>query len=322
MTDSLLDLVQRDVKLKRVASTRGGEYAGPCPLCGGTDRLRVQPEYLGGRWWCRQCNQGGDTIAYLVATKRIDEREAYRMRHGDQVTPGEARSQAPAAPTPPEPTEPPERSWQDRAWEYAARAQFALWGDPGARALAWLRGRGLRDDTIQRAGLGYDPGDNPAWRCVTIPWFIGGDLWAVRRRFPAWDPNDGSGPSGKFMMLTGSKGTGLYEADRVRGDLPAIIVEGELDALSLLQECGDLTTAVATGGIGQARRARWVARLAVCPLVLVAFDAGAEAEPARRWWLDALPNARYWRPGWDDASGLLQVGALRDWIEAGLGGGA
>jgi DNA primase len=47
----LLDLVGRDTQLRKVASTRGGEYAGPCPFCGGRDRLRVQPERR--LWWCR-----------------------------------------------------------------------------------------------------------------------------------------------------------------------------------------------------------------------------------------------------------------------------
>lgn len=43
----LLSLIQRDVRLKRVAGTHGGEYAGPCPFCGeGEDRLRVWPRSL------------------------------------------------------------------------------------------------------------------------------------------------------------------------------------------------------------------------------------------------------------------------------------
>ena len=49
----LLELIGRDARLRKVASTRGGEYAGPCPFCGGRDRFRVQPRR--GRWWCRGC---------------------------------------------------------------------------------------------------------------------------------------------------------------------------------------------------------------------------------------------------------------------------
>ncbi len=37
------------------------EYAGPCPLCVGTDRFRL---FVGppGRYWCRQCGLTGDVI--------------------------------------------------------------------------------------------------------------------------------------------------------------------------------------------------------------------------------------------------------------------
>ncbi len=62
----LLSLIGHDTPLKKIASTGGGEWTGPCPFCGGRDRFRVQPER--GRWWCRQCSEDdrwGDAIAYL-----------------------------------------------------------------------------------------------------------------------------------------------------------------------------------------------------------------------------------------------------------------
>lgn len=40
----------------RVAGTKGGEYHGPCPHCGGSDRMVIQPHHpAGGQAWCRQC---------------------------------------------------------------------------------------------------------------------------------------------------------------------------------------------------------------------------------------------------------------------------
>jgi len=53
---SSLDLIATIQKyggrVQKVASTEGGEWKGPCPKCGGTDRFTVQPEYgnNGGRW--------------------------------------------------------------------------------------------------------------------------------------------------------------------------------------------------------------------------------------------------------------------------------
>jgi hypothetical protein len=59
---NILDLAEKHVDLKRVASTKGGEYAGPCPGCGGDDRFRV----------CRQKRTvrapGGAAVAAKVAT--------------------------------------------------------------------------------------------------------------------------------------------------------------------------------------------------------------------------------------------------------------
>src|SRR3954467_10838503 len=60
----LLDLIGRDTRLKKIAGTRGGEYAGPCPSCGGDDRFRVQPAQ--GLWWCRSCrDHWSDAIDYV-----------------------------------------------------------------------------------------------------------------------------------------------------------------------------------------------------------------------------------------------------------------
>ena len=50
-------------------------------------------------------------------------------------------------------------AWQSRAKAVAVEAERALWAPCGARALAYLRGRGFTDDTIRGARLGYVPKD-------------------------------------------------------------------------------------------------------------------------------------------------------------------
>ena len=56
------------VGLRRVATTSGGEWSGPCPGCGGTDRLRVWPDHPCGRGiaWCRRCRTRGDALHWHV----------------------------------------------------------------------------------------------------------------------------------------------------------------------------------------------------------------------------------------------------------------
>jgi len=46
----------------------------------------------------------------------------------------------------------------------------------------------------------------------------------------------------------------------------------------------------------------------------------AEAgETAAHFWLDALPNARRWRPYWHDANDMAKSGAdVTTWIAAGI----
>jgi len=63
--------------LKRVSSSGGGEYAGPCPFCGGTDRFRCWPTK--GRAWCRQCGWKGDAIQLLRDRDGLSFFEARRQ---------------------------------------------------------------------------------------------------------------------------------------------------------------------------------------------------------------------------------------------------
>ena len=74
---SFLDLVEQAVPLKRVASTNGGEFSGPCPGCGGEDRFHVWPET--GRYWCRGCGRKGDTIQFLRDFQGLSFRDACRV---------------------------------------------------------------------------------------------------------------------------------------------------------------------------------------------------------------------------------------------------
>jgi DNA primase len=99
-----------------------------------------------------------------------------------------------------------------------------------------------------------------------------------------------------------------------------MLVEGCLDALALVQEAGDLVAVVAAGSTTGGRLKRWITRLALASLVLVAFDADAGGDTAASWWLQALgAKGKLWRPYWDDPNAMLQAGAdLRAWVREGL----
>ena len=331
----LFELVSRDVVLRKVASTKGGEYAGPCPLCGGTDRFRVWPDHPSGtaRWKCMGseegrggCGKGGDAIAYLVERGDLTPAEAGRMRRGEShlQAPQAARSRRLPV-QPPVAQHMPDPGWQRAGRAFVSQAQESLWATENA--LVWLRSRGLSKETIRAAGLGWNPQD--AWqhprewglpdgdrirlpRGWVIPWEVEGDLWQVSIRCPEGTP--------KYWMVKGSKHA-LYNAGALAPGKPAILTEGVFDALSISQVAGDVITAVAAGSTTGARGLRWIAKLALCSVVLVSFDAEADkGDKAAAWWVGILDNARRWRPYWADANAMAQEGVdLRQWILAGLG---
>ena len=86
----------------------------------------------------------------------------------------------------------------------------------------------------------------------------------------------------------------------------------------MLQEAGDLITPVVTGTTG-ARRIRWIARLALAPLVFLSFDADSGGAAPTAFWRDVLPRTRVWLPYYDDPATMLsRPGTLRAWVQAGL----
>jgi DNA primase len=313
----IIDLV-RD--LRRAGATSGGEYAGPCPWCGGADRFRVWPEHPSGhaRWWCRRCDRRGDTIDLLRERDGLGFREAASAvgKPVDDLRPAPPRRKRMDAPL-----LPPSTAWRSRAEEVAIKAEEALREPDGARALAYMRGRGFEDHTIRAARLGYvaeDMRDAPekwglpddhrdVWvpRGIVIPWRACGTAWRLNVRRPAGEP--------KYCGPAGSRNA-LYGADGLRHGRPVILVEGELDAVAIAQEAGDIVTPVATGSTHGARHPRWLKLLSAAPAILVAFDDDCPGEQAARWWMTALPGVRRLIPVGDPAE-MLRVGTdLRSWI--------
>jgi len=151
---------------------------------------------------------------------------------------------------------------------------------------------------------------------IVFPWQVGSEVWKVTfRREGKNIPKEE-----RYRPIAGG-GKPLYQLNGLRPNAAAMLVEGELDALSVTQEAGDLLAVVAIGSTAGGRLERWIGRLALCSIVLVAFDADPAGDKASAWWRQALgPQAKRWRPYWDDSSAMLQSGVdLRTWIREGLG---
>lgn len=240
--------------------------------------------------------------------------------------------------------DPPPDRWRESALAFCKESKEHLWdGGKGAEsALSYLHDRGLTDRTIKIANLGVNAedrypekaewgmdGDGKVWlpRGIVIPWRGGtpGGISGVNIRRPEGDvkPDAGDYRSRKYQRATGSwsplYGTPRERTPRPVSETPVVLVEGEFDALAVLQEAGDLVAPVATGSTSGARRERWRSTLAKAPAVLVSFDEGAAGESASKVWEAALPNGIRWPPHADDTGEMLEQGGdLRTWVRCGL----
>ncbi|MFM8320974.1 MAG: primase-helicase zinc-binding domain-containing protein [Chloroflexota bacterium] len=288
----LLSLAQRLTELGRIASTGGGEWAGPCPFCGGKDRFRVQPNHQeGGRWMCRQCTDGKwqDAISFVMRRDNCDFKTACAALSGnDMPTTSEIRRQAPApaaAPT-------DDDDWQLRALRVARVCKANLWTAAGAAAVDYLLDRGLSEQTLLHYHVGFSPGGNIEGmyipRGVVIPCIVAGAVWYLKIALLPGDPIKCSkcgqaakarqacpkcGEVNKYRGVKGNRTAAIFGAGDLTGEKPALFCEGEIDAMTAYQEAGDLVT-VATAGAATNHPdlAAWGIYLMQPPAILAVYD--------------------------------------------------
>lgn len=331
----LIELVRQDgFNLKRVATTHGGEYAGPCPWCGGSDRFRVWPrEKDSGSYWCRGCGKHGDAINYLRERRGMSFKEALLTLGIDRpftFTASLKRQENHPPPFTPRQTTPPASTWQARAAKLVEDAQPRLLNDLAAMNFLYLRG--LKNPTIEASKLGWlardTYEDREAWGLdpvtgedgslkklwlpagLVIPLVVDDVVVRLRIRRPHGDP--------RYFIVTGSDMRPMVfnsEAKRV------VIVESELDAILIAQEGLDLAAVVAMGNAQARPTAEVDGLLKNAERILAALDADtAGAKEAFGFWTTTYKNVRRWPvPLGKDPSEAFKKGVnLRLWIAAGL----
>lgn len=301
-------------KLKKVASTGGGEYAGPCPFCGGRDRFRYQP--ANNIWLCRNCTAGQwrDVIDFVAKRDNLSIAEAAKkLNNGLPVTNNRpaVKAERPAYGPPPE-------AWQREAREAVKQCQNTLYSEAGARALAYLKKRGFSLDTLQRFNIGYSSGykSGSLWipKGITIPAEIAGALWYVKIR---------TNTTPKYTLVKGSRPAALFNANSLLNAANSLITEGEFNAMIATQEFGDLIPVASMGGSASNRidLATWGAYFLTKSLILAVYDddnagaAGAIAlyeQLGDRVKLATLPDKH-------DLNSYHQAGGdIRNWIKTSL----
>ena len=335
---NLLDFLKHDgIFLTRQTAN---EYAGPCPFCNtGKDRFRVWPHHIvrgeasGGRYWCRQCGKNGDLIQYLRDRRGVSFKEACETI-GRAVDQRPARRRREGRLTGWKPTEaitPPE-VWKAQAGAVQKEAAERLLTQetPGR---AFLRNRGLTDETIEAAGLGWNPidvyFDRQTWGLahetkpdgklkrlwipagLVIPTIDGKAIIRLRIRRPHGDP--------RYIIVPGSSTTPMFVG---KDNGAAVVIESELDALLLCQEAGDITLMIALGSVAKRPDQGIHTRLKRAKIILNALDADqAGAKEAWGFWIAVYGRKvkRWPVPSGKDPGEAYQAGIdLREWIKAGL----
>lgn len=346
-----LDLASKKTNLKKAASTHGGEWHGPCPACGGTDRFHVWPHQNEGKggYWCRACGKAGDNIQFLIDFEGMDFKDACAYLNIERPD-HRPDNHAPVTSQPFTPTEHsnPAQLWQEKAEKFVTWAQGNLKNNQ--EVLTWLAARGIDQQAAEAARLGWNPGEDgkdifrarKAWglpellkengkprmlwipRGLVIPYCpplagvaqgVGGGVVRIRIRRQEGEP--------RYYVVPGSSMSTMIIGRERRA---FVIVESELDAIACAAAT-DLAGSVALGTLQGKPDAAAYAVLKEAVQILNALDYGdtgggkAAAERAMKWWsenfndrCDRWPVPKGKDPGEAHAMGI----ALKSWIEAGM----
>lgn len=345
---NLLSVIsEKGFSLKKVSSTKGGEYAGPCPNCGGFDRFRCWPEGRGGSgsYWCRQCGKWGDNVQFLVDFCGYNYREAFKAvgrEVPDTFTTGQwiPDTKPTLKAFEPKSHEQPGEIWQEKATRFVNHSHECLLKSDNA--LSFLDNRGLDIFAVRTYKLGYFPGENKdncmfrprsSWglpqikkangkdkmlwlpRGIVIPCFMDGNIYRIRIRRPKADLQK-KGAS-KYYIVPGSG----MEAMSFKLDHQAlVIVESELDAMMISRQAGNLCGVVALGSASSKPGAYVYPYLKKALRILVALDFDDAGLKACSWWRQHFRSARQWPvPVNKDPGEAYEHGLnIKEWIKAGL----
>jgi DNA primase len=316
----LLSVVSLDTTLKKVASTQGGEWAGPCPFCGGEDRFRYQEaaawgkKPTGERWMCRRCSpKWGDVIGYVQKLNNVDFQSAlelladmFAINHRD-------------TPHPQKKTEIDRAQWLSAARVFIEECVHRLWSAEGAKALAYLHRRGLDDFILRQNLIGFCPkagsGDPEVWglpydekiyipRGIVIPCHDKAGLHYIKVRQSQGEP--------RYLIMKGGE-MWIYGLNTFEDAAQAFLFESELDSL-LAFSSGLIGLGHGSLPAGQNIREEYLPFLESIDEVIVAYDNDEPGQKSAAK-LCKLPGFRQAAPypaGKDLTEYYWQCGSLDD----------
>lgn len=303
------------------------ESAGPCPICGGTDRFNAQKQ----RWLCRHCTTGQwrDVVHLAALIWQLDTKADFKTiceRLGAGQLVSSQLSSRQLDNWKPTDDSPPPAEWQSQVMGIVTHCHELLFSPVGEKARQWLNARGLNDDTLRHFQVGYNPVPK-AWidgRCIyggiVIPHLqrSAGVLWGVKIRLsqqakPIWlaDHPKWKKAAPKYTGVTGSK-QNLFNCDILAGQQYAFVTEGEFDAMLLTQEMGDLAAVITLGGYSGKLGDRWLPTLLPIKRFFLSLDSDASGQLGLSYWQEltgkrghvaSVPSGKditeFWQSGGD-----------------------
>ena len=266
---NLIDLVEGvGLQPKWVATTDGGEYHSPCPVCGGEDRFIINPNKqkqgssFVGSFWCRKCtNLGGDIVNFcqkflgLSFTESVNyigaempNNKAHNYRNSTIFQNKQKKNILTNI-------KKPSYDWNQQAEKVVQDANVCLLSRNDI--LEKLSKRGLPEQAIKQHKIGYIAKDKK----------VEGRLWGLEKEtiwFPAgiliptidqdqkvirlkirrkdWQPND---EFPKYIAISGSM-KGLNIIGNKKNSV-MVVVESELDAYAVHHATCDFAFVIAVG---------------------------------------------------------------------------
>jgi len=150
----IVDVISGYLKLQKA----GANFKARCPFHNEkTPSFHISPERQS--WHCFGCNKGGDMFSFVQEIDGLEFMEALRILAAKAgVTVPTLRAHTPEA----QDAKGPLRAVVELSAKFFEKQ---LWNsNAGAKALEYLRGRGLTDQTIKAWRIGWAPND---WRALT-----------------------------------------------------------------------------------------------------------------------------------------------------------
>jgi hypothetical protein len=189
----------------------------------------------------------------------------------------------------------PNEKWQASASRFVATCETHLWGKSGMKAQRYLHSLGLKDETLHRYHIGFNPKEcfeslenwglpgeqnsngNPkkVWlpRGIVVPYFVEEVIFSIkiRRYLSKEQKNNGEQPD----RFTKGGLLGLFGAENLSDAKIAVLTDDEFDAMLLDQEASDIVRSAsfgkATKGIGAPEWASWGRYLLPLLYILVPY---------------------------------------------------